>query len=548
MCGIFACVSHTPLNTREINSLRSAAQRIQHRGPDETREICITDKLLFIFHRLAINGLANEHGEPLQYDDCTLMCNGEIYNHHELAAKHNCRPITQNDCEIIMHLYRRIGIVETVRELRGEFAFVLYDARNGRLHVANDQIGVRPLFVGESQSWRIFASEPCALYQVCDRVSWFPPGYVDVYESGATKAAIHYRWFDVYAIKPDRRDSHDTLRCLIRNELTQAVSRRVTNTERPLACLLSGGLDSSLVCALAARIIAPRQLHTYTIGFGESPDILAARKVASFIKSVHHEYIVTPKEMLDRLEEVVVAIQSYDVTSVRASAFNYMLARYIAETSDFVVILNGDCSEEVHASYAYSRFAPSPEAFLADNRRLLDEVHYYDVLRSARCVEAFGMEARTPFSDLDYITLMMSIPSELKMWGPTHQYKLEKGLLRESFANSGLLPDEIIQRPKTAFSDGISLATDSWHIMVQKYFELHADEAHVDWKKSLHQWAENGMAVGPTTPEAFYYAYFYRQAYGNRTDMWSLIPAHWMPRFVTATDPSARTLQEVPPV
>jgi asparagine synthase (glutamine-hydrolysing) len=545
MCGLLCHVQEGEVDLAEqTRHLTKASQKIKHRGPDRTRQDWISENVFFSFHRLEINGLGVEHGLPIIINGCTLICNGEIYNHKEIYESKGITPTTKNDCEVIIHLYRLVGIDEALRQLRGVFAFCLYDHHAQTLFVANDPIGIRPLYMGRHVDGSLtYASEPCALVDICSHVEWFPPGHLDIIGPGGKR--YRKQWCNIRAFPCDipyleQMYPREPFVYGIRGQLIRAVGRRVHNTERPLACLLSGGLDSSLVSSIAARIIAPKTLHTFTIGFADSPDIMAARTVAEFIGSEHHEVIVTPAQMLVAIEEVVVGIQSYDVTTVRASVFNFMLAKHIAAETDFKVILNGDCSEEVHASYAYSRYAPSPVAFLEDNRRLLEEVHYYDVLRSARSIEHFGMEARTPFADIDYIEYAMGIPPQLKMWGPSRVYPMEKGLLREAF--DGYLPQTILKRPKTAFSDGISLKEDSWHEMTQEHCKNTIFHVN-DWMDCMAAWRLHGMADGPRTPEAYVYAQHYQNAYGDREDMWRLIPAHWMPRFVDATDPSARTLE-----
>lgn len=572
MCGIFAYLGAR----RTVNQLILPIFSLRHRGPDSSVVQQVARNVVFGFHRLAINGLGNANNEPLQLDDCWLVCNGEIYNCHELERRYHFQYGTHNDCEAILHLYKHFdGDMESVvRQLDGVFAFVLYDAARDRVVAANDPIGIRPLYYvhngtdnddegeGKEAEW-VFASEPRALAPLAaERVHFFPPGHT--WRSDAPMEFTSYRCTPLWKTLPEykpintvttdeaRQNLFDQLANQLRGLVGDAVRKRCVLTDRPVGCLLSGGLDSSIVAsALASYLPAHECLHCFTIAIEsdeDAPDMHYARKVVHFLREKrkrqveHHVVVVSEQDFLDAIPHVVRAIQSYDITTVRASVGNYLIAKYIRERTDRIVIFNGDVSEEQFGSYRYSARAPSPEAFREDNERLLDEVYQYDVLRSARCMERFSLEPRTPFADRDLLRFTMAIPPELKMFGhdgDPHHYEpgkgfgIEKYLLRRAFL--GALPDEVLWRYKEAFSDGVSAKKRSWHqIIAEHVAPLVSDE-------ELAAAANVYPHCTPHTKEALYYRRLYEEELGATCV--ALVKQFWMPRFVDCGgDPSARAL------
>lgn len=526
MCGIFCY--HSKSGKLDLKKLKECSSYIKHRGPDNTRDMVLSDrKTYFSFHRLAINGLGHDSDEPLHLilDDGRegwLMCNGEIYNHIELEKEYGLKMNTKNDCEVILHLYFLLGFEEMIKRLDGVFAIILYDVGTDQIWLGNDPIGIRPLYQGSSKSGDLaWASEPIALRDCIEKISFFPPGHLQLL--GAEPISyFSYEWKikDQLGIP----EIHETYRRL----LTESVRKRLM-TERPIACLLSGGLDSSLISSLVARLLPEgEKLHTFSIGLEGSPDLRYARIVSEYIGSIHHEVVVEQDDFLKVIPDVIRAIQSYDITTVRASCGNYLIAKYISENTDFKVILNGDVSEEIHSSYFYSSFAPSDLAFFEDNVRLLLEVHRYDVLRSARCIEHFGLEARTPFADKDLVNFVMTIPPYLKRFGKDSMFIIEKALIREAF--KGYLPEEVRMRPKTAFSDGVSKKEKSWHKIIQEHMETLVSDKELD---------ESDFK----TKESYYYYQIYSDLFSDRKDLREINGEFWMPRFIEASDPSARELQ-----
>jgi asparagine synthase (glutamine-hydrolysing) len=579
MCGIWALLATDgdKISETDAAELKPFFDRIQYRGPDDSKWL-IVDKnrnLLWGFHRLAINGLGHSNDEPLRLDNLVLICNGEIYNYPKLQATHQFTLNTANDCEIILHMYRLYGadrFVEMVHQLDGVFSFQLYDGDTDSLYVANDPFGIRPLywtvldgprvndvFVADGQFHPItlstvaWASEPKALTFVGQPVDFFPPGHVCVVKNlnrvpdSARKVPApapelkleryyNYRWTVNFWLDPV------DIPKMYLGALTRAVNKRLLS-DRPIGCLLSGGLDSSMVTALVVQESAKRnggagkhKLQTFSIGLAGAPDLYYAQIVADYLGTQHHSVVVTEEEFLAAIPDVIKAIQSYDITTVRASCGNWLLGRYIKKNTDCIVIFNGDVSEEINASYLYSAAAPNPHAFHTDNIRLMREVHRYDIVRCARSMENNSLEPRTPFSDRFVVEFVMSIDPKLKMFGKSTG-SMEKELLRQ--AGKGLLPDEILNRRKTAFSDGVSEKTRSWYQIIGEHVDkLISDE---EFANNRHKWdGEQQCSPSPPTKEAYYYRKLFEEILPNQGH---LVKEYWMPRFVAgATDPSARTL------
>lgn len=569
MCGIFVFVCRKPPANREALTalLVKHAQRLHHRGPDAFTYEWVSDWCFFAFTRLSLVGLDESHdGMPLHVSGplgaMSLVCNGMIYNYKRLAAERRYELTTSNDCEVLGHLYLDYSLKRKqdeeqwprmLQKVRGSFAFALYDSMRDRVCIANDHMGIRPLYRGVATNGDYaFASEPVALAELCDQsIQWFSPGTYQELSAPSSHVCSVGRWWSVFdavtAVGGGEKETgrEETLEEL----LVQAVRRRLVG-ERPLACLLSGGVDSSLVSALVRKLLpADRELHTFSIGLPDSPDLAMAELVAKHIGSTHHAIVVTKAQMLAAIPEVVRAVQSYDVTTIRASVGQYLVCKAIAEhPGDFKMIFNGDCSEEIFASYAYSGFAPSDKAFSADNAKLVQDVHMFDVLRSDRCIAHFGMDARTPFADIDLVEFVMSLPASAKTFGPRGANSIEKFLLRTVAAK--YLPAEVAWRPKTAFSDGVSSEAqgESWHQVLTEHFSTAPPPPPLVAYNSpvLH------------TREAYAYLQEYAGIFSldakdlltrrdlQRISILDLVPYYWMPRFVSARDPSARTLPVSP--
>ena len=541
MCGIFGILNNHQSSKEDINT---AFKNGYKRGPEKSTFYEINKQTSFGFHRLAINGLNDESNQPIRADDCVLICNGEIYNYKELKAEelNDVSFKTQSDCETIIHLYRKYGIVETLKLINGEFAFALYDLKNETIMLARDPLGVRALYFAEATPFTkeiVFASElkcisPLNKHSVI-KVEQFKPGcYMTIKQGIENMWYIDTRYSQYYSpLLPDVtaqiHESESSYLSMINTTLKQCVKRRVTTTERPVACLLSGGLDSSLITALVAKEYGGENLETYSIGMPGSEDLKYARMVAEHLRTKHTEIVMSEDEFFDAIPEVIKSIESYDTTTVRASTGNYLVSKYISKNSQAKVIFNGDGSDEVTGGYLYFHKAPSPDEFDKECRRLLKDIHTFDVLRSDKSISSNGLEPRTPFLDKEFVDMYMSIPLEFRYHAGRNQ--CEKYLLRKAFEAENLLPHEVLWRTKEAFSDGVSKATRSWYEVIEQKVS-NMDLSY----NSMH---DTYTVNTPTTVEQFYFRSLFEMYYEN---LGYLIPYFWMPRFINAKDSSARTL------
>ena len=540
MCGIF--FYHSPCSIPNALNAVEACMKMRARGPDNT-QIYIEDNFVIGFHRLAINDLSPCGNQPMFLEDIILLCNGEIYNYKELDERYGLNRKSLSDCETIGRLYLKLRSVATeddefvtrlCQELDGEFAFIIYDRKLNHLIVARDPYGVRPLFVGydDVSGAMGFASELKSLDDMFLGVEQMRPSIVNVYDLSKTRDStwiVSHAYNDIDVKFDESNVEEDYILGEIRKKLERAVKTR-NSGDVPICALLSGGLDSSLVCALLAREMK-EPLHTFSIGFADAPDLNYARIVAKHIGSIHHEVIVTENEMLSAIPDVIKAIESYDVTTVRASVPNYLIARHISKNTPFKVVLTGEYSDELFNGYLYSRKAPTPEHLHMDSCRLLREITYYDSLRADRCITAHGLEARVPFSDPSLIRFVQSIHPKLK----TSHDRIEKWLLRRAFDNDDLLPKKVLYRVKNAFSDAVSKQERSWYEVVQEHIEKISS---VDAFHDKHEY----LYCTPLTMEGYWMRRMFHTFYRND----KVIPKYWLPRWCgDVVDPSARTLQDV---
>jgi asparagine synthase (glutamine-hydrolysing) len=534
MCGIWALIGK-PYSRKNAQILLS---NLAGRGPEGTR-IMEHNSFQLGFTRLAINGLSNSGMQPMFNEDLVWICNGEIYNYRDLASRYSIELDGGSDCSVIGPLFQKmigeVGPNAFFQSLDGVFAMVIADHKNDVVYVARDPYGVRPLYVGKSASNIQFSSELKALnFADCSDISHFPPGHYAMYNMKTLECLVIRAYHTIPWLKnPEYEDSANCASALA-SSLRAAVKKRMM-MERPVAALLSGGLDSSLIAALVQKELVEAgkpPLKTFSIGFEGSEDLKFARIVADYIKSDHTEVVMTPEKFFDAVPEVIRAIESYDITTVRASVGNYLVCREIAWNSDCKVVFNGDGSDEVFGGYMYFFNAPSDEAFEAETTRLLEDIHKFDVLRSDRSISSHGLEPRTPFLDKQFVSVAKSISTKLRR--PVKHHWNEKQILRFAFFDTNLLPYSVLTRKKEAFSDGVSGIKKSWYEECQ---ERALEIVGPDWKHRATFFDH----LTPQTAEAYYYRTIFYELYARAEKC--AVPYHWMPRWAPgATDPSARTL------
>ncbi|MGE5606626.1 MAG: asparagine synthase B, partial [Bacteroidota bacterium] len=425
-----------------FNKFKECFDRTISRGPDMTR-IVEMKKGILGFHRLAIMDLHESGMQPFTLNGNYLVCNGEIYGFRSikraLAMEYNFK--SDSDCEILLPMYEKYGL-GMFEKLDAEFALIIYDGAKKSYIAARDPIGIRPLFYGyDREGAIIFASEAKNLIGLTDKIIPFPPGHY--YADGKF---LRYR--DMTKVEAVCYDDLETVCRNIHDKLTAGIEKRL-DADAPLGFLLSGGLDSSLVCAVATKKLN-KSIRTFAIGMStDAIDLKYAKQVADYLRSIHTEVIITKEDVIKALPDVISVLGTYDITTIRASIGMYLLCKAIHETTDIRVLLTGEISDELFG-YKYTDFAPNGEAFQEEAAKRIRELHMYDVLRADRCISSNSLEARVPFGDLDFVKYVMSIDPEKKL----NTYGKGKYLLRRAFEGD-YLPHSILMREKAAFSDAV---------------------------------------------------------------------------------------------
>ena len=617
MCGIFyyqLCSNYSHGARSRTNSKRISSDKvkhlfgdfakIQHRGPDNSQFQKYTSpsgstSCIFGFHRLAINGLGSDGNQPFAVGQCRLICNGEIYNFKQLIKEYGLEDVckSESDCEVILHLYKRIGIEAMLNALDGVFALVLYDGDRDKTYIARDPFGVRSLFIGTEINIRSTGSLTPGQFSVASEMkalSHCAPGHVAQFPSGCyfeydnTVCRGHYfpyyKYVSLDMVNLVNVKSTMTFRCSCENQsashpceniekekmslpylrelLVSAVTKRLMSN-RPIGALLSGGLDSSLVTAIICRLTklakAPTRLNTYSIGLAGSVDLFWAKRVAEFLGTNHHEVCVTEAEFLDAIEATIAQVESYDTTTIRASVGNYLVSKYISKTTDDVVIYCGDMSDEIFGSYRGFCNAKTDCEFEVANEHMVSDVRFFDLLRSDKSISGCGLEARVPFADKKLVEYVMRIDPNHKRFN-TGSY-IEKSILRCAFdaldETQTILPSEVLWRKKEAFSDGVSpqpidvspmaspvisaasavktttTPVRTWIDMIREY---------VDARVSDEEYAIERTKIVHNTPydkESYYYRRVFEKLYPGRENT---IPYFWRHPFCAELDPSARLL------
>ena len=553
MCGIFAYIykvkSDGDHNGYYNDALIQGFNRISKRGPDNTE--CRLENNVFLgFHRLSINDISSAGNQPMALNDYYLICNGEIFNHEKIIQEYNFTTNSKSDCEVILHLYNylinKIGqenenpyndVMNILcNKLDGEFSFVLYDTKRNNVYVARDPYGVRPLFIGNTDNGDyVFSSELKGLNNLVKDVKQFEPGTFMIIDNNMPQLKLEVfenRYHNItYYNNINNIDNTNTQNILtdLNSCFREAVYKRMMS-DKEICSLLSGGLDSSLVASIVSEKLGPHQLKTFAIGIKGSPDLKYAQMVADHIKSVHHSVELTENEFLDAIEEVIIAIESYDTTTVRASVGNYLVSKYIKENTNCKVIFNGDYADEVCGGYKYFKKTNNGNDFHNESVRLVNDIHFFDCLRSDRSISNNGLEARVPFADKDFVNFYLSINPALRM----SYDKIEKCMLRKAFEKDNLLPEEVLWRLKEAFSDGVTVDTRSWHQIIKEFVDTQITDEYFEQNKN--KYTHNT----PVLKESFYYREIFEKHYQGRGNV---IPYFWMPKWCgDMTDPSAREI------
>ncbi|KAL4223308.1 hypothetical protein ACF0H5_016779 [Mactra antiquata] len=549
MCGIWAIFG----SDGEISFQCNSVHKITHRGPDAFRieNINHFPNSCLAFHRLAIvdDLCGMQPMRTFQHPYIYLIYNGEIYNFKELQKTFGFKQDTACDGEIIIHLYAKGGIEFAAKHLDGVFFFCLMDTANRKVYLGRDTFGVRPGFrISTEDGFLAVCSEVKGLIDLSydngnasrsSKIEPFLPGHVETYNLDNKGRAVMteriryhkigeepaYPTFPVSIVGDVKQN--------IREFFTMAVKKRLM-ADRRIGCLLSGGLDSSLVTALVVKMAKELdfgyKIQTFSIGMEGSTDLLAARKVSEYLDTEHHEIVFTPEQGVKAVENVIYQLESYDITTIRASVGMYLISQYIKEKTDTTVILSGEGSDEISQGYIYFHKAPSSNEASEESLRLCNDLYMYDVLRADRTTAAWGLEVRVPFLDHRFSSYYLSLPNALKR----PKDGIEKHLLRSAFSGLGLLPDEILWRPKEAFSDGVSSVTKSWYEVLQDHIDQQINDQELEDSKAIY------THNAPQTKEALYYRKIFEKFY---PDMGQLIPYFWLPKWSQSSDPSARTLK-----
>jgi len=549
MCSIFGILD-IKTDAQALRPIALECSRLlRHRGPDWSG-IFQDQHAILVHERLSI--VDTEHGaQPLYNQDKSnvLAVNGEIYNHKALAEKLSVDYTFQtgSDCEVILPLYQEFG-VNFVDKLQGMFAFCLYNANDGSYLIARDHIGIIPLYTGFDGDGNFYvASEMKALMPICKTVEEFPPGHILDSRVGQLQRYYERNWQTYQPIK-----DNFTSKTKLRDALEDSVKSHLM-TDVPYGVLLSGGLDSSLISAITQKFASRRiedndlaeawwpKVHSFACGLEGSPDLAAAQKVADSIGTIHHSVLFTEQEGIDALKEVIYHLETYDVTTIRASTPMYLMARKI-KAMGIKMVLSGEGADEIFGGYLYFHKAPNAQEFHEELNRKLDKLHMFDCLRANKSMSAWGIEARVPFLDKSFMDVAMRINPQDKMCGGD---KMEKAILRSSF--EGYLPEEILWRQKEQFSDGVGY---SWIDGLKTYVESQVTD------QQLANAAYKFPVNTPDTKEAYFYRAIFEEHFplpsaahcvpGGKSVACSTPQAlAWDESFSQMADPSGRAVQNV---
>lgn len=522
MCGIFFILSKSgTFSSENIELILSKFKLLSNRGPD-TYSVTHISNYILGFHRLAINDTSQNGMQPFHLSNdksnSYTMCNGEIYNYHDLVSEHPQFSLkSRSDCEILPNLFSTYSFDYALNKLDGVFAISHLDLANNKLYIARDRLGVKPLFYAENESFFALSSEAKSLTDIFDNIQQLQPSSymtfcLDTYE----------RTYDMYTSineVVDYSKSYNECSKTIHDLLVKAVKKRLCS-DREIGCLLSGGLDSSIIASILSKELKKtgQKLHTFSIGFPDSTDIIYARQVSNYIDSEHHEYIIQYEDALSEIENVIKATETYDTTTIRASTPMYMLCKWINKNFPHKVIFSGEGSDELLCGYLYFHKAPTPQDAHIDSIRLLRELYKYDVLRADRCTASNGLEFREPFLDKDLIDFAVSFNPSYKV--PRNGY--EKEILRLAFSDN-YLPETVLWRRKAAFSDAVSSSEKPWYKWIQEHI-VDSNLYCIDY--------------GGTQENNYFKTLFYKNFIGYHLDL-----PLWLPKWSNVgNEPSATVL------
>ncbi len=550
MCGIVGVFNLKPGEAVELRpQMLKMSKRIRHRGPDWSG-IYSGEKTILCHERLSIVD-PESGGQPLYSSDgkLVLAVNGEIYNHQRFRdeLKGEYEFLTGSDCEVILPLYRKYGPA-FIEKLNGIYAFALYDIEKDCFLIARDHIGIIPLYYGFDNHGRLYvASELKALEGYCSVIKCFPPGQF-IYSPDGQELQTWYRrdWMEYENVKDNPTDILQ-----LREALTAAVDRQLM-ADVPYGVLLSGGLDSSVISALAQILNKKKvaaadslawspRLHSFAVGLKGAPDLLAARKVADYIGTIHHEINYTVQEGLDAVRDVIYYLETYDVTTVRASTPMYLLARVI-KSMGIKMVLSGEGADEIFGGYLYFHKAPSAEEFHKETVRKLSKLYLYDCLRANKALSAWGVEGRVPFLDYEFMDVAMRLNPKDKMAGPGNGGKMEKWVVRKAFED--ILPPEVAWRQKEQFSDGVGY---SWIDTLKAITAQRVSDAQ------MANAAERFPVNTPMNKEEYYYRTIFEEHFPSNTAARTVpheasvacstaIALEWDAAWKNMNDPSGRAI------
>ena len=567
MCGIWGHITDKRFSAKESMNYYEAYSNVKARGPDNSTLLELNDFMnSFIgFHRLSIMDTDNKANQPFKFFETKtksvyLTCNGEIYNYKKLIKQENFIPESESDCEVIMLLYKKYGLEKMLDMIDGEFAFALVELEQGKsvsVHLCRDHMGIRPLYYAFDEKtmellWSSDLKGTTAksgdvneAFQIVANSQHILPGHRTSFtwtlEEVTKKISIkrnQRRFFEYSNIPFTITDIEEAKKAINKGLKTAVIDRLMT--DRPLGSLLSGGLDSSLVSAIAAKKYneGGKRLRTFSVGMPGATDREYAEMVAKHINSDHKHVEFSEKDFLDAIELTVWTIGSFDITTIRASVGLVLISKWIRENTDIKILLTGEGSDELTSGYMYFHDAPNPTESHKENLRLLDELYIYDLLRGDRSIASFGLEGRIPFLDRGFMQTYLSISPELRIPSKDKDFPtvIEKCLLRASFSEEKLLPYECLWRKKEAFSDGVSGEKRSWFEIIQEYAQnLYSDE---DFENKKTKYTH----MTPVNKESLYFREIYEKFYGKNLD--NIVPHFWLPKWSGGvTEPSARVLK-----